>query len=211
MTTQVPALSDYDLTCRRLMPALVGPVYCELRHSLMFLRQIQTLLFELFWEEEPAALLHHTSPFFSYAINQCLLREILLNAARLTDPAASGGGRDKANLSFAKLLSEIEASANPTLAAKISSAVAAISFAAEDIHKLRSKVLAHADFSTATAASPPPLPEVSREQFEVLTNQMVSVLQDIEQHYCGSSTNYDGEAAKRASIELLGALRRARL
>lgn len=211
MTTQPPALSDYDLTCQRLMPVLVGPVYCELRHSLMFLRQIQTLLFELFWEEEPAALLHHTSPFFSYAIHECLLREVLLNTARLTDPAASGGGRDKANLSFARLLSEIHSANHTTLATKISSAVAAISSAAESIRKLRSKVLAHADLSIATDASPPPLPEVSREQFEALTNQMASVLQEVEQHYCGSFTNYDGEDAKRASIELLGALRRARL
>ena len=210
MIPQSPTFSDYDLNCRRLMPELVGPVYCELRHSVMFLRQIQTLLFELFWENEPAALLYHTSPFFSYAIHECLLREVLLNAARLTDRAASGSGRDKANLSFARLLSEIEAAASHALATKISSAVAAISSATKDIHKLRSKVLAHADLSTAIDASPPPLPEVSREQFEVLTNKMVSVLQDVEQHYCGSSTNYDGEAAKRASIELLGALRRAR-
>jgi hypothetical protein len=175
----------------------------------MFLRQIQTLLFEIFWNEEPATLLNQASPFFAYAIHECLLREVLLNAARLSDPAASGAGEDKANLSFARLLKEIEASASNDLAAKVSSAVEAISVAARDLHGLRSKVLAHADLSTAISDNPPPLPGIFRAQFEGLTNRMVAVLQEVEQHYCGSLSNYDGEDAKRASAELIDALRRA--
>lgn len=186
-------------------------MFCELRHSVRFWRQLQTLLFGLFWEEEAASLLFHTSPFFKYAVNECLLREVLLNAARLTDPAASGGGIDKANLSFARLLDEVKAASSHDLAARISSAVAEITLAAADIHKLRSKVLAHADLTTATAASPPPLPDLPREHFVALLDQMVRVLQEVERHYTGSADGYDDDVADRAVNQVVTTLRRANL
>jgi HEPN superfamily AbiU2-like protein len=191
------------------MPGQVGPVFCELRHTVLYLNSVHQLWFDLFWDDEAEGLLHYVSPYFANVVRESMLRDLLMTVARLTDPPSTGGP-GKENLSFARLLHEITSAGDQLLVDRLRPKVQGIEGKAADIRFIRRKVLAHADLALAIAPAPPPLPETTREAYEELVAEMVDSLNNVQIHYLQSATDYTGDAASHATQLVVHALRQFR-
>ena len=209
MANGTAVISEFDASCHQRMPGSVGPVFCELRHSIIYLHGVQQLWFDLFWNNQAEELLHYISPYFAKVVRESMLRDLLMTVARLTDPPSSGGP-GKENLSFARLLHEIADADEQSLEDQLKPRVDSIQSKADDIRTIRKKVLAHADLAIAIAPTPPPLPVTTRELYEELVAQMVDALNCVELHYRQSITDYTSDAATHAAHVLLHALRQFR-
>jgi hypothetical protein len=202
--------SDFDDSCRRLMPGGVGPVFIELRRNAIVLQALRELLFELYGSVEVAQLLDYTSPYFFAAVRDAFLRELLTSLARFTDAAASGGGPSRENLSLPRLLRELEAAGAVDFANTIRPRVATITRTAGAVRALRNKVLAHSDLQTALGTSPQPLPTTTRRQAESLIDRITRLLNKVELRYRKSATMYGNSIASGATSSLLRALEQSR-
>jgi len=204
-----PVISEFDATCHQRMPGSVGPVFCEIRHSVIYLYGVQKLWFELFWNDQAEEVLYYTSPFFANVVRESMLRDLLMTVARLTDPPSSGGP-GKENLSLGRLLLEISEAGDAFLADQLRAPIESIELKANDIRTIRKKVLAHVDLAIAIAPAPPRLPETTRELYEELVAHMVNVLNHVERHYRQSMTDYTSNAASHAAQVVLYALQKFR-
>ena len=106
-------------------------------------------------------------------LQQLILDDAILSLCRLTDPPASGGGKDKQNASIRQLV-DLAEGYQPGIKDEITPAVAALDMHVANIRVHRSKSLAHSDIQHAFEIEQ--LPGISYDELEGAMKECKSLL-----------------------------------
>lgn len=179
--------------CQAAMGHKLGAVFYQLRVELVLLYAKWTEYVHLFGEgEEIVKLLNRHGPHFFWTVQEALLENILLHAARLTDPART---RNDENLSIPLLIelipdAEIKAKAEELAKTCYAKAAAA--------REHRNKRIAHKDFAHAMKEAPTPLSPISRKYIAEMLEAFSTLLGYLHTHYLDSTYFFDGLGANGA-------------
>ncbi len=207
MTDDASVRKQVATKYRQSMPGGVGNVFADLCQDVALLQATWEIFGDLFaTEQETVELLNEVSPFLFRVIQEALLRELHMLLARMTDPPFSGPNRMQHNVSLPRLLHEIDVSDKGPFAAEVKSIIADIVARCAPLRKIRHKVLAHNDLSVALQLAPP-LPGLTRNEFEALIDMIIELMNKTELHYCDSITVYKRGLADYAVEHLIDYLR----
>jgi len=137
---------------------------------------------ELFENESRIELLNRTSPLFFWMIQQSLLDEMLLGLARMTGAPTSFGQK---NLTVKRLSDLLD---NARLRDDTVQRIAALETTVKFAHEWRHKVLAHCDLDTALQRRAAPLASVTTDKITRALADFSGLLDAIELHYTGATT-----------------------
>jgi AbiU2 len=207
MTDNASVRKQVAAKYRESMPGDVGDVFADLWQDVVILQATWEIFIDLFaTEQETVELLNEVSPFLFRVIQEALLHELHMLLARLTDPPFSGQNRMQHNISLPRLLHEIEASDKSPFAAEVKSTIDDIVDRCAPLRKIRHKVLAHNDLNVALQLAPP-LPGLTRNEFEALIDDIIGQMNKVEFHYRDSTTLYKRGLAAYAVEHLTDYLR----
>lgn len=102
-------------------------------------------------------LLNASSASIFGLLQELMLDDVILTLCQLTDPAASGGGKDKENASIKQLVKVSRSMTDPTIAAEIDASVERLDKLVEKLKIHRSKVIVHTDLQHSLNAKTLPL------------------------------------------------------
>ena len=109
-------------------------------------------------------LLNASSASVFGLLQELMLDDVILTLCRLTDPAASGGGKDKENASINQLVKVSRSTADPAIAAEIDASVDRLDKLVKSLKIHRSKAVAHADLQHSLNAET--LPSITYDELE---------------------------------------------
>ena len=128
--------------------------------------------------QEQADLINATAGGFFDTVYRTLMRDILLEVSRLTDPLATAG-KDKLVLERLALLPEVQAVDG--LAARVSAKLADVKSQAASIRDYRNKYLAHLDLAVTIGPSSDVLPSITRQDIDGVLAAVSDLFNLIEQ------------------------------
>jgi hypothetical protein len=149
------------------------------------------------YSDERVALLNKAAGAFFHVVQRILWDDVLLNIARLTDPARSAG---KHNLSFAALPPLIE---DAEFRAELSALIQKASDTAGFARDWRNRQLAHKDLDLAISDKARPLPAVSRKHVEDVLEAMRHVFNSVELKFIGSEVAFEHISGPPDDADLL--------
>lgn len=193
--------------CREVMPGHAGAVFAELWQQVVTLVAVWDIFSKLYASgEENVALLNKTSGFLFQYFSRSLARDLCLRIARLTDPAQSGRGQQRNNISLKRLVYELEIANEQPLLKSLRPKVDSLVERAEPIRETRHKTIAHTDLEVAlkVAALPAGMPLVEIDSF---LNELAEAMNIVEAHYHGSTTSYRPGLGVPEAAALLTCLR----
>jgi len=129
-----------------------------------------------------------------------LWENALLHLARLTDPAKSPGGKDRANLTIQALPQLI---LDAELQTKVNKLVAEAIEQTDFCRDWRNRRIAHRDLKLALEQSTTPLAGGSRLKVKAALEAVASVLNAIGSHYLESETHFDLDVPNGGALSLL--------
>ena len=192
---------------REKYPEPLGHFLHHLWQQIAYIHLEWGTLGRVFGTREQVELLNHIAPRTFRVFQECLHRSVLLGIARLTDPQASGRGRENATLQ--RLPGVVREAGNSALAEQLELGVRELVQAVRPIRENRNRLLAHADLALALGSSDPLLPVTTKIIDEVLT-QIRSLIQKVEHHYQETSTFFEVIELSSDTDDLLDALEAAR-
>lgn len=192
------------------MPGQVGAVFFELWEEVVWLHGVWDIFVELFGAEQKRVdLLNDTAPAFFNVVSRTMQRDVFLGVARITDPASSGKGGSRTNVSLWKLLEEVKAAGDTAYAAKLEPQLNNLVQHCAPIRDVRNRLLAHADLATAQGVHPNPIPGVTRNDMERALELVRSFMNEVENHYRQSVTAYQKSVSAGAVEPLIRSLEEA--
>ena len=172
------------------MGAKLGAQYSALWQELLQLHVNWKEYVELFGTKpERIALLNRAAGSFFRMLQDELFETALLHIARITDPAASPGGKE--NLTIQNLPALID---DQITKAKVQGLVDVAVKEGVFCRDWRNRRIAHRDLTLALeeqSAQPQPLANASRKQVSDTLKALADVMNAVAQHYLGSTTLYD--------------------
>lgn len=173
--------------CQKAMGDKLGAVFYQLRVELFLLYEKWNEYVHLFGEgEDVIKLLNRHGPHFFWMIQETLLEYILLHAARLTDPARTGGYE---NLSIPLLIELLPDDAVRLKADELANICHEKAAAARE-H--RNKRIAHKDLAHAMKEAPKPLSPVTRKSISDMLEAFANLLGYLNSHYLDSTYFFKG-------------------
>jgi hypothetical protein len=182
----------------------LGPFFHALDNEITWLHAIWQQYRHLYAVPETVELLNETAAFFFHMNQEMMLRDVILNIARLTDRPESMG---KANLTLRRLAATIEEAAgprpepgqpdsrNPRILAVADRVTVLVDQALERSafsRDWRNRNLAHKDLALALGKGAAPLDPVSREMIGQALAAMAAVMNEVNAHYwSGLHTMYE--------------------
>lgn len=149
---------------------------------------------------ERIQLLNQAAPTFFRMLQDELWENCLLHLARLTDPAKSPGGKDRANLTIQALPELIP---NAELRSQICKLIAEATKQTGFCRDWRNRRIAHRDLKLALDRPTTPLAAGSRLQVRAALDAIAAVLNAINAHYFESETYFDGLSTNGGALSLL--------
>jgi hypothetical protein len=163
----------------------LGVLFCALMNACALLHWRWADFRELFGTS-PAriALLNGAAQFLFGTIQEVLWENTLLQLARLTDPAKTGG---RANLTLQRLPVLVDPKIRKSTQALLQDAIRHTAFARD----WRNRQIAHSDLALALRQPIRPLAVASRKHVGDALKAIADLLNHVEQHYRGSPVAYD--------------------
>lgn len=158
------------------------------------------------WEEyqdlfttnsERIKIVNQSAPLFFSIIMDSLENDILLSISRLTDPLTTGKFK---NASLRRALPEVSDEATRE---KLTSQIDSLETIVKTIREKRNKNISHIDFDHLFQIPSDSIVVVKYTEIEDALNQIQKIFNQIEQHFCKSSTVFECFPSMGGSYELL--------
>ena len=148
-------------------------------------------------------LLNQAAPAFFRMVQDLLLQEIFLHIARITDPSASMGRKDRQNLTIQNLPELIEdIVTRKAVTALVEAATKKTNFARD----WRNRHIAHRDLDLATSESATPLAAASMEQVTNALSAIAKALNELSIRMLQSDNHFDHIPVIGGAVPLLHVL-----
>jgi|SRR6267143_192490 len=172
------------------VPPDVRTIFESLQEDVLWLHAKWKVYRQLFGtSEKRIAILNDFAPDFFQIVHDGLIYDVLLTISRLTDPAESV---KKENLTLDRLVLMMKENVDQQFVDSLKSNLRALKGDCQPFRDIRNRRIAHNDLGTALDYHPNPLPGVSREMIENVLKSFRSLLNDIEFHFDGNDTEYEG-------------------
>ncbi len=137
--------------------------------------------------EEQINLLNRVASTFFYIVQEMFWTDIILTLSRLTDPKKSN---KKENLTFDRLVYEIDTQKHPELSAGVINDLNILKDICIPFRDRRNRIVAHIDLATALKVHSEPIPGISRQMVEDVLKVIRQLMNRIEIYFTNSETGY---------------------
>jgi hypothetical protein len=181
----IPA-NPFILLMEKSMNTESERIYEELSKEVTWINYKWAFYYALYESKESRIdLINEADPVFFDTIQILLLESVILNIARLFDPASMGKNE---NLT----LDSLEISLDIPSCSTINILLDEAKISTEKIRIIRHKYIAHLDIDKALKQSNM-LDEVTKDEIEKAINNIVSVMKSIGTHYFDTMYDYSGD------------------
>lgn len=186
----------------------VKAIFESLQEDVIWLHAKWKVFRQLFGKSEKRiAILNDFAPDFFQILHDGLIYDILLTMSRLTDPAESF---KKESLTLDRLVLMMKRNSDKQFVDGFESNLKALKDECQPFRDIRNRRIAHNDLGTALDYHPNPLPGVSREMIENALKSFRKLLNDIELHFDGNDTEYEGSDLRGDGDSIIRYLKEAK-
>jgi len=179
----------------------LGEVFAVLSYELTMLSWQFQELSELYGGEQRAELMNAAAPFFFWLLQRTWWDESLLGITRLVAPKQSMGRTNLTIQQFPELIADAQ------LRERVEKRVADVVGRADFAKAWRNKRIAHRDLEHSLDRAPEPLPPAGLEDVGGVLKDIGALLNEIESHYCNSTTLYEKLPITHGALSLLYVIR----
>lgn len=187
------------------MPKEIGDIYDGLDRELSWYQRTLTALYDLYVDKSAnVEIFNALAPDFFGFLQRTLVDSLIVLLGRLTDAESN---RSQENLSFKRLVAEVDNSQHAPLRDEVHIHLAKIELHSQSARKHRNKRVAHSDLDIALSSST--LPDIVIVDFKEVLKACRDLLNAVASYFDGFEVSHTVAPAPGGTHSLLLALQRA--